>query len=66
MGRLALQGVSLDDARSLAAALFLTGVGTVNSALPRIVGQLADAGLLERAAGGHAQTSTLSSPRVCA
>ena len=48
MGRLAMQGVSLDEARSLAAALFLTGVGTVNSALPRIIGQLADAGLLER------------------
>jgi cytochrome P450 len=52
MGRLALQGVSLGDARSLAAALFLTGVGTVSSALPRIVGQLADAGLLDR--GGAA------------
>jgi cytochrome P450 len=50
MGRLALNGVSLDDARSLAAALFLTGVGTVSSALPRIVGQLADAGLLDSAA----------------
>jgi cytochrome P450 len=50
MGRLALHGVSLDDARSLAAALFLTGVGTVSSALPRIVGQLADAGLLDSAA----------------
>ena len=49
MGRLARQGVALEDARSLAAALFLTGVGTVSSALPRIVGQLADAGLLERA-----------------
>ncbi|TQM62658.1 cytochrome P450 [Humibacillus xanthopallidus] len=48
MGRLALQGVSLEEARSLAAALFLTGVGTVSSALPRIVGQLADAGLLDR------------------
>ncbi|GAA2150481.1 cytochrome P450 [Humibacillus xanthopallidus] len=48
MGRLALQGVSLDEARSLAAALFLTGVGTVSSALPRIVGQLADAGFLDR------------------
>lgn len=46
MGRLARQGVSLDDARSLAAALFLTGTGTVSSALPRIAGQLADAGLL--------------------
>jgi cytochrome P450 len=47
MGRLARQGASLDDARSLAAALFLTGTGTVSSALPRIAGQLADAGLLE-------------------
>ncbi|GAA2476064.1 cytochrome P450 [Terrabacter carboxydivorans] len=46
MGRLARQGVSLDDARSLAAALFLTGTGTVSCALPRIAGQLADAGLL--------------------
>lgn len=46
MGRLALQGASLDDARSLAAALFLTGTGTVSSAFPRIAGQLADAGLL--------------------
>jgi cytochrome P450 len=46
MGRLALHGVSLDDARSLAAALFLTGVGTVSSAQPRIVGQLVDAALL--------------------
>ncbi len=46
MGRLARQGVSLADARSLAAALFLTGTGTVSSALPRIAGQLADAGLL--------------------
>ena len=47
MGRLAQQDASLDDARSLAAALFLTGTGTVSSAQPRIVGQLADAGLLE-------------------
>ncbi|MGO4361572.1 cytochrome P450 [Terrabacter sp. RAF57] len=47
MGRLAERGAALDDARSLAAALFLTGTGTVSSALPRIVGQLADAGLLE-------------------
>jgi cytochrome P450 len=47
MGRLARQGVSLADARALAAALFLTGTGTVSSALPRIAGQLADAGLLE-------------------
>lgn len=46
MGRLARQGASLADARSLAAALFLTGTGTVSSALPRIAGQLADAGLL--------------------
>jgi cytochrome P450 len=46
MGRLARQGVSLADARALAAALFLTGTGTVSSALPRIAGQLADAGLL--------------------
>jgi len=46
MGRLARQGASLDDARSLAAALFLTGTGTVSSAFPRIAGQLADAGLL--------------------
>jgi cytochrome P450 len=52
MGRLALQGVSLEEARSLAAALFLTGVGTVSSALPRIVGQLADAGLLDRPGAG--------------
>ena len=52
MGRLALQGVSLGDARSLAAALFLTGTGTVSSALPRIVGQLADADLLRPAAAG--------------
>ena len=47
MGRLARQGASLDEARSLAAALFLTGTGTVSSALPRIAGQLADAGVLE-------------------
>ncbi|WP_020142695.1 cytochrome P450 [Terracoccus sp. 273MFTsu3.1] len=47
MGRLAQQGAPIDDARSLAAALFLTGTGTVSSAVPRIVGQLADAGLLE-------------------
>lgn len=46
MGRLARQGATLDDARSLAAALFLTGTGTVSSAFPRIAGQLADAGLL--------------------
>jgi cytochrome P450 len=46
MGRLARQGASLDDARSLAAALFLTGTGTVSSAFPRIAGQLADADLL--------------------
>jgi cytochrome P450 len=59
MGRLALQGVSLDDARSLAAALFLTGVGTINSAMPRIVGQLADAGLLERAPAAAAGVDTL-------
>lgn len=50
MGRLARQGALLDDARSLAAALFLTGTGTVSSALPRIAGQLADAGLLEPSA----------------
>jgi cytochrome P450 len=39
-------GVGEQEARSLAAALFLTGVGTVSSAQPRILGQLADAGLL--------------------
>ncbi|GAA2746013.1 cytochrome P450 [Terrabacter aerolatus] len=46
MGRLARRGASLAEARSLAAALFLTGTGTVSSALPRIAAQLADAGLL--------------------
>lgn len=46
MGRLRADGVSRDEARSLAAALLLTGVGTVSAAAPRIVGQLADAGCL--------------------
>lgn len=50
MGRLGRAGASADEARSLAAALFLTGTGTVSAALPRIVGQLADAGLLAEAA----------------
>ena len=47
MGRMRAAGVGVEDARALAAALFLTGVGTVSSAQPRIDGQLADAGLLE-------------------
>ncbi len=47
MGRMHSAGVDEGEARSLAAALFLTGVGTVSSAQPRIVGQLADAGLLD-------------------
>ncbi|MCU1536205.1 MAG: hypothetical protein JWP82_556 [Humibacillus sp.] len=59
MGRLALQGVSLADARSLAAALFLTGTGTVSSAQPRIVGQLADAGLLAPGAPSFATVDSL-------
>jgi cytochrome P450 len=46
MGRMHSAGVGEQEARSLAAALFLTGVGTVSSAQPRILGQLADAGLL--------------------
>lgn len=51
MGRMHSAGVGEQEARSLAAALFLTGVGTVSSAQPRIVGQLADAGLLRRGTG---------------
>lgn len=46
MGRMHSAGVDEQVARSLAAALFLTGVGTVSSAQPRIVGQLVDAALL--------------------
>lgn len=48
MGRLASLGVGVQEARSLAAALFLTGTGTVSAALPRIIGQLGDAGYLAR------------------
>ena len=65
MGRLARQGASLSDARSLAAALFLTGTGTVGSALPGSPDSSPTPGSSRPQVRPRA-ASTTSSPRACA